>query len=435
MKTVRTKLPRRRFLAGAGALLALPFLESLLPAGRVARADTPAAPRRFMTFHFPIGVNRAAWAPSGTENDWTLGTSQSPLAPHKNDLCVLTHVDNTSDVSGRSVHTGRVASLLTGGDVPIGTHTMTNSADQMIAQSLTGKTPFRSLELGTAILNENPNNEPSFDPVLKDHLSWAGGTPLPKEINPSALFDRLFGVHSAEGSASPLYRLRQQSVLDAVREDATRLRGRVGKNDNRKLDEYLTGVRELEIRIQSTGGRACTLGARPGPPPDVRERVRQMLDLSVLAFRCDLTRVITFGYEHTVTNQTHPWLGVTEPYHIDITHNQPGAPYAAVNQWIVSQLAYLLAKLKATADTTGNLLDNTIVYFTSEMGEGSAHDPRNLPIVVAGGGGGRIKGGRLLDRPGQGNANLLIALMQAMDVPVTSFGHGYTTPLPGLVTT
>ena len=428
-----TKLQRRRFLIGAGTLLALPFLESTVTGGRAARADTPTPPRRFMTFHFPIGVNRAAWAPSGTEHDWTLGTSQASLAPHKEDLCVITNVDNTSDTTGHSVHTGRIASLLTGAEVPIGTHAVSTSADQLIAASLSGKTRFRSLELGTSILNENPNKEPGFDPVLKDHLSWSSGTPLPKEINPAALFDRLFTGGSLDGSTAGVRRQLQQSVIDAVREDAKRLQSRVGKNDNVKLDEYLTGVRELELRIQATGG-ACAPGARPGPPADVRDRLRQMLDLSVLAFRCDLTRVITLGYEHTVTEQAHPWVGVKDGYHIGVTHNQPGAPYVAVNTWIISQLAYLLDRLKATPDGAGTLLDNTLVYFASELGEGSAHDPRNIPVVVAGRGGGRVKPGRLLDRPGQGNANLLIALMRAMDVDVTTFGNGFSNPLPGLVT-
>jgi hypothetical protein len=407
----------------------------MLPYEKAARADTPPGPKRFMTFHFPIGVNRAAWRPTGTEKDWALGATQSSLAAHKGDITMLTHVDNASDKSGHSVHTGRIASLMTGGDVPNTRHAMGTSADQLIAASLAGKTPFRSLELGTAILNENPNNEPGFDPVLKDHLSWSNGTPLPKEVNPSALFDRLFGggAFGLDPTAAAVRRHDKQSVIDAVRDDAARLKSRIGKNDNAKLDEYLTGLRELEVRIQSTAASSCTPGARPGPPVDVRDRVKQMLDLSVLAFRCDLTRVITFGYEHTVTEQAHPWVGVKEGYHIGITHNQPGAPYAAVNHWIVTQLAYLLDSLKGTIEGQGTLLDSTIVYFVSEMGEGSAHDPTDLPIIVAGGGGGRIRQGRLLDRPGQGNANLLIALMQAMDVNVTRFGDSYTTPLPGLV--
>lgn len=428
---------RRSFLAGAGTLLALPALDSLLP--RSARAATPtAAARRFMTFHFPIGVNRAAWKPSGTEASWTLGASQSDLAPLKGDLSVITGVSNSGQRSGRAGHTCNLGTFLTGLDVPAGIHSMGTSADQLIAASLDGKTRFRSLELGTSVLNENPNAEAGYDPVLKDHLSWSNGTPLPKEINPSALFDRLFGGGTSAVSAEAAARRRHfgQSVIDSVRGDGTRLRGRLGKGDSAKLDEYLAGVRNLEVRIQSTAAAACSAGTRPGPPADVRDRVKQMLDLSVLAFTCDLTRVITFGYEHTVTEQAHPWIGVKDGYHIGVTHNQPGQAYAAVNQWIVSQLGYLLGRLKATPDAlgTGSLLDNSIVYFASELGEGSSHSAQDIPIIVAGRGGGAIPNqGRLLARPGQGNGNVLIALMQAMGVPVSKFGNGFTTPLPGLL--
>jgi hypothetical protein len=435
-----TRLRRRSFLAAAGTLLALPALEAMLP--RVARAAgaTPAI-QRFMTFHFPIGVNRAAWKPSGTETSWTLGASQIDLAPHKNDVSVITGVNNSGQKSGSAGHTCNAATFLTARDVPRGIHSMGTSADQLIAASLEGKARFRSLELGTTILNENPNAEPGYDPVLKDHLSWSNGTPLPKEINPSALFDRLFADGSTNLSAEAAARRRHygQSVIDAVRGDGKRLQSRLGKDDSRKLEEYLAGLRDLELRIQSTAtAGACTPGARPGPPADVRDRVRQMLDLSVLAFSCNLTRVITFGYEQTVTNQAHPWIGVKDGYHIGVTHNQPGAPYAAVNKWIVSQFAYLLERLKATPDATtgsGTLLDNTIVYFASELGEGSSHSGQDIPIIVAGTGGGRIPQGRLLARPGQGNGNVLISLMQAMGVTVTSFGNGFSTPLPGLVTT
>ena len=428
----RSGVSRRRFLAGAAGVLALPFFESLVGHRHVARADTPAAPRRFMTFHMPIGAQREAWAPSGTETDWTFGATQAgALDPFKNQLCMVTHVDNASD-SGHSSHTGKVASLLTGGDVPKTAHTMSDSVDQVIATALAGKTPFRSLELGTSILYENPNAEAGWDPVLKDHLSWNGGTPLPKEIDPVALFDRLFGSGSPLALKDQSRRQKKQSVLDFVSDDAKRLQGRLGKNDNQKLDEYFTGLRELETRINAPS-LSCSPGAAPTASLDIRDRVQQMLDISVFAFQCDLTRVITFGYEHTVTEQTHPWVGVTDGYHIGVTHNNPGAEYAAVNKWIVSQFAYLLGKLKATADVSGNLLDNSIVYFTSEMGNGFGHDGTNLPIIVAGGGGGRIQGGRLLDRPGQGNGNLLFALLQAMDVNVSSFGVGFNTPLPGLV--
>ena len=427
------KLHRRTFLAGLGTLIALPALEAMMPGSRTARADVIATPKRFMTFHFPTGVNREAWKPTGTETSWSLGASQSPLIAHKNDVSMITGV-NIAGLSVAGAHTSKAAAFLTAKAVPPGTGALGTSADQLIAAFFAGSTPFRSLELGTSILNENPNEEPGFDPVLKDHLSWSNGTPLPKEVNPSALFDRLF-----TGTSDPLKTSKQgalrQSVLDAVTEDANRLQRQLGRNDSAKLDEYLTSVRELEVRIQATG-KTCAIGQRPGPPADVRDRVKQMLDLSVLAFRCDLTRVITFGYEHTVTEQTHPWLGFTDGYHQAITHHQPAraADYAAVNKWIVSQLAYLLDQMKAVTEGDATMLDNTIVYFSSEMGFGNGHDGTNLPMIVCGGRNGLIpRQGRLLSRPGQENGNVLIALMNAMGVSVETFGDGYSQPLPGLL--
>lgn len=423
-------LGRRSFLTGVGTVLALPSFESVARA-----ADKP--PVRFMTFHFPIGVNRAAWAPSGTEQNWTLGQSQAPLAARKNDICVITGVNLSGNPSATAGHTCGIATFLTARDTPPGITSMGTSADQMIAQSLAGKTAFSSLQLGTSILRENPNAEPGYSPVLKDNLSWANGTPLPKEVVPSTVFDRIFAGKPGGETAAALAKRKkyQQSVLDSVRTDATALKSKLGKSDNVKLDQYLTGVRELEVRVQSTA-TTCTPGARPGAPVDIRDRVKQMLDLSILAFTCDLTRVITFGYEHTVTEQAHPFVGVNDGYHIGVTHNLPGAPYAAVNQWIVSQFAYLLDRMDAQIDVDGSkLLDNSIVYFSSELAEGSSHSSRDLPMIVAGRGGGRIVSGRLLNRTNMGNGNVLISLMQAMGVNVTTFGNGFNSPLPGLVTT
>ena len=381
-------------------------------------------------------MNRAAWKPSGTETNWTLGASQVDLAPHKSDITVITGVNNSGDKSGTAGHTCNVATFLTGGDVPQGIHSMGTSADQMIATTLAGND---AVPLARA-RHVDPERESerrgrATTPCSRTTSPGRTGRRLPKEINPSALFDRLFAGGTSTLSAAEAARRRHfgQSVIDSVRGDAKRLQSRLGKADNAKMDEYLSGVRELELRIQATAA-VCAPGTRPGPPADVRDRVKQMLDLSVLAFSCDLTRVITFGYEHTVTEQSHPWVGVNDGYHIGVTHNQPGQPYAAVNQWIVSQFAYLLAKLKATPDATGTLLDNTIVYFASELGEGSSHSASDIPIIVAGKGAGKIPvQGRLLARSGQGNGNVLIALMQAMGVSVSSFGNGFTTPLPGLV--
>jgi hypothetical protein len=423
------RLSRRTVLAGAGTLMALPALEAMSPSR--AAADVSTSPLRFMTFHFPIGVNRAAWAPSGSGTSWALGQSQRPLQAHQGDICCITGIDNSGDQHGTAGHTCNIATYLTGRDVPQGILSMGVSADQMIADSLKGKTPIGSLQLGTSILNENPNAEPGYDPVLKDHLSWWNDTPLPKEISPQALFDRLFsgaGQSSQEVARQKAY---GQSVIDAVRAQASRLQSRVGKADGAKLDQYLTGVRELEQRISATA-TACNVGTKPGPPTDIRDRVTQMLDLSVLAMQCDMTRVITFGYEHTVTEIAHPFIGVNEGYHIGVTHNNPGAPYAAVNQWIVSQLAYLLDKMKAVVEPGGTLLDKSIVYFASELAEGSSHSNKDIPIIVAGRAGGRLKSGRLINGSGSGNGNLLISFMQQFGLNITSFGNGFNRPLAGL---
>ena len=425
-------LSRRTLLAGAGTLLALPALEAMWPTGRASAAAT--SPLRMFTFHFPIGVNRAAWKATGTETSWTLGQSQAPLAPHQNDLCVVTGVNNAGDTSGTAGHTCNMATFLTALDVPAGISGLGTSADQMIAEKLKGQTRLRSLELGTSVLYENPNAEAGYDPVLKDHLSWNNNTPLPKEVDPGKVWDRLFAGTDPNATSAEVARRKHygQSVIDAVRGDATALQSKLGKADNAKLDQYLSGVRELELRIAATAGGGCAAGARPGAPADIRQRVTQMLDMMVLAAMCDVTRVMTFSYENTVTEQTHPWLGVNEGYHIGVTHNQPGAPYVTVNTWLVSQLAYLLNKMKQVTEPGGTLLDNSIVYFASELGEGSSHDDSDLPIVIAGRAGGKLTPGRLLSRQGNGNGNVLISFMRAFGLPATSFGNGFTQPVPGL---
>jgi hypothetical protein len=444
---VKKPLSRRAVLAGLGTFVALPMLEAMTRSTPRARADQQKPPLRFVTFHFPIGVNRDGWRPSGSENDWQFGQTQAdPLGPHKDDLCMITGVDNNGDPSATGAHTCNMATFLTARDVPPGIRGMGTSADQLIADKLAGQTPFRSVELGTAILDENPNDEPGYDPVLKDHLSWLNDTPLPKEVNPAALFDRLFagGTPMQADQMAMVRRISNASVLDAVRADTQALSARLGKNDNTKLDQYLTGVRELEKRIQVTSSAAasgmpasmCTPGARPGPPADIQEHVNQMLDLIALAFTCDLTRVATFSYETTVTERDHAFLGVNDSYHIGVTHNNPGDPYITVNRWLCSRLGYLLDKLKGMQDFDGSsVLDNSIVYFASELGEGSTHSGADIPMIVAGGAGGRIKPGRLLARGGQGNGNVLLSIMQAFGVTPRTFGNGFTTPLPGLVST
>ncbi len=428
----RTTLSRRRFLATAGTALALPVLDSLVRGPREARAQTAASPLRFLTFHIPIGVDRSAWNPTGSGTNWQLGRSMQALAPHKNDITCLTGVDMPG---GNAGHTCGAGSFLTGIKVDPGTSVAGTSADQHVANFLAGKTPLRSLELGTAICNENPNNEAGYSPVMKDHLSWLNDTPLPKEISPQRAFDRLFAGANPNATSADVARRKHygQSVVDTVRAQAKRLQTKLGTHDLAKVDQYLTAVRELERRIGHSMSAACQPGTRPGVPADIQQHVDQMLDVMVLAVQCDMTRVVTFGYEHTVTERTHPFLGVNAGYHIGVTHcgsndlcdavgTSYSTSYVAVNSWLVGRFASLIEKLKKVPEGGGTLLDNCIVYFSSEMGDGSLHSNQNVPIVIAGRAGGKLQAGRLLDRSGSGNGNVLIALMQLMGASVDKLG-------------
>ncbi len=418
------KLSRRLVLQGAGTALALPMLDAMMP--RVAKA-AGLAPSRLMIFHFPLGVHRAGWKPSGSETSWTLGETQAPLLPFKQDINVLTNVNDTAPKDDGGDHATGTAHLLTAAAARTTTRSYQVSFDQLIADKISTGARFRSLELGTANCG-GADPQAGFDPAISRNTNWRNGTGLPQETNPQAAFDRIFAGAGTVADAAALKRKRQgQSVLDAVTAQRARLDTRLGAADKQKLDEYYSGVRELERSIAATA-TTCTPGARPDGSGDIRDRVKQMLDISVLAFKCDLTRVITFNYEHTITEITHPFVGVNDGYHIGVTHNNPGDPFKAVNKWIVSQFAYLLDQMKKSS-----LLDSSLVYFTSELANGTEHSHIDYPIVLAGGGNGRMTTGRLLNRQGETTGNVIMSLLQAFGTGATSFGAGFDKGITGLM--
>jgi len=453
------QLSRRTLLRGTGALLALPLLDAMTETEKRAQAAGTPAPRRLVVFHFPTGVNQKEWVPQGSERSWVLSPTLAPLASLQGDICVITGLKNSPANLAAAGHTGGIVAFLTANAVPRSNDKprVTISMDQLAANQLRSFTPrFPSLQLGTRILNENPNAEDGYSPVYKDHLSWAGDgqggptTPLTKKISPSKVFDELFsGVASSTSSTSSedaalaKRKFYQQSVLDSVRHQAQRLQQRLGRQDNLKLDEYFTSIGELEKRVQSTATplvASCPVGANPyvGPPSSIEEHVHQMIDLTVLALRCDITRVVTFMYEHTVTGIRHDFLGVKSDYHIGVTHHQNNASkladYAKVNQWMVAKFALLLEKMKAVQEPDGTLLKNSVVLFGSELDDGNNHGHNNLPIIVAGNGGGMIESGRLLARRGVPLANLHTSLLQTVGVRLDRFGDDGTGPLDGLTT-
>lgn len=436
------KLPlsRRTFLKGAGTTMALPFLEAMLP--RRAGAQTMAAPRRILAYYVPCGINMAAWTPAEEGAGYTLTPILQPLAPVKEDVLVLTGLSNRpARPDGPGDHASGTGAFLTcahpfkteGADIRNGI-----SMDQVAANAIGDQTLFSSLQLGTDGGGTTGNCDSGYSCAYARNISWADeNTPLAKEVNPQAVFDRLFagrdpGESAEEARKRKLYRL---SVLDYVRESTVELQGKLGKTDKEKLDEYLTGVRELETRIQALDeGPVCT-GERPSAPEDFPDRMRIMADLMVTAFSCDLTRIITFMLGNAGSNRVYSFLGINDGHH-QISHHQ-GNPtnlsqLQTIDTWEVEQLSYLLQRMKSVQEGDGTLLDNSLVFFSSEIEDGDTHSHFNMPILLAGRGGGAITPGRHVRYSQDRNVSeLFISILQATGVQVTSFGDG-DRPLDGL---
>ena len=319
------------------------------------------------------------------------------------------------------------------------------SFDQVAAQSLGAQTKFPSLELGTRHNTENPNAESGYSTVIKDNLNWSSAsTPLSREIEPLKAFNRLFSGQTA--AAGPMAAMSvkdamRKSILDYGLAEGSGLSARLGTADRIKLDQYLSGLRDLEKTIQTTTtvGQTgvCTPGAAPtsGTPSDIQVHVKLMLDIIVTAFSCDLTRVATFAYEHTTTEILHPFVGVNVGYHTSVTHhnNAPAAlaNYTTVNRWLVSQYVYALSKMDGISDGTGTMLDNAACLCFSELSDGNSHSNQNMPVLLAGSAGGKIQTGRALVGSGV-IEQVHVSLLQALGLTTQSFGRA-KGPLPGLL--
>lgn len=441
------RLSRRTFLKGAGAALSLPLLEAMLPG--TARAQA-AAPRRFFAFYVPNGIHMPAWTPSSSGAGYALTPILAPLAPHQADVLVLSGLDNyaaTAQGNGAGDHARGTACFLTcvhpykteGSNLSLGP-----SVDQLIADHLSGQTQLRSLELGCEGGGSTGGCDSGYSCAYTRNISWrTATTPVPKLTNPRSVFDRLFaGFNPGESWESIAKRRRyKQSVLDFVMQDAQRLDARLGGRDRAKLDEYMTSVRELELRLDNATadeGPTCQPFAQPeGTPQDFGEHVRLMLDLVALSFQCDITRVGSFMLGNGGSNRSYSFIGVPGAHH-ELSHHQGDpAKHAAlqtINTWEVEQLAYLLGKLKAADDVTGSVLDNTLVFFSSEVEDGNSHRHYDLPVLLAGGGGGMVTPGRHVSYPGNTPiANLFVSILQGMGVATSTFGDDGTAPLPNLV--
>jgi len=431
MTVTKKAIQRRTFLRGMGVALALPFLDAMIPA--FATAQTAFKPvRRLGYVYFPMGMNAALWTPKDEGRITDLSPSLASLAPFLSDVTVLTNLELRNAYTTGNHATANAAFLscarakrTEGGDLQLGI-----TVDQIAAKQLGKDTPIPSLELGTDVIAQVGNCDNGYACAYQNNLSWTSATtPLPTEADPRTVFERLFGDGgSAEDRRRDLK--TKGSILDWLTEDMARLQRELGRDDRTKLDQYVDSVREVERRIQKaeqrTGESLRMDLERPTTlPAEWEEHVKLMFDLQTLAYQADLTRVITFQLAREASTRTYPNIGVPEPHH-PISHhvNDPEklGKLAKINAYHVALFTYYLERLKAVPEGDGSLLDHSMVLFGSGMGNPDVHDHSNLPIIVAGGGGGSVKGGRHIKYAQQTPmANLHLTLLDKAGIHLDSF--------------
>jgi hypothetical protein len=440
-------ITRRTMLRGMGAALALPWLESLQPAvARAAAASKP--PVRMCFWYVPNGVHLPTWFPEKEGVLVDLPPTLQPLAfarEHLNCFYGLTH--NRALTNGDDPGCGHgqgAASFLTGAqafktqdDVRVDI-----SIDQLYGQHVGDAVRFPTLELGCE--SARSGNAFGYSGTYKTHISWrTPNTPAPYEMNPKLVFDRLFTAGSSSLTKTTVadrdfYR---KSILDYVIQDADRVRRLVGRTDQRKLDQYLTGVREVERRIQNAASSTDIAGVdfqRPaGIPENFDEHLRLMCDLMVLAFQTDSTRASTFMVTKEATDRNYPWLGFTDGHH-ELSHHgrdeEKNRKLREIDRYHIAILGYMIEKMMAVEEADGStLLDNSMVLYGSGISDGDRHDHINLPVVVVGKGGGTFRAGQYLKcRQDTPMSNLLLAMLQQAGMRIDRFGDS-TEPLPGLL--
>lgn len=443
------KLNRRTVLRGLGTVMALPLFEAMMPTRVFGGTPELAEQTRRMAFLFvPNGMHMPDWTPKLEGANYDLPPILAPLARHQEQLLVLsglTHDKARANGDGGGDHARAVSVFLTGcqprktdgADIRAGI-----SVDQIAAQEIGDRTRFPSLEIGCERGPQAGNCDSGYSCVYSANISWRSeATPTGKEVDPRAVFDRIFGGGSdGEQEESQQRRRRyQKSVLDFVMDDARRLRGKLGRTDGQKLDEYLSSVRDVERQI-SYAERASSEDLpefeRPeGIPKDYAEHLRLMSDLLVLAFQGDQTRIATYMFANAGSNRSYRQIEVPEGHH-ELSHHRNEAALqekiSKINVYHAQQFAYLLDRMKETPDGHGSLLDNCMLVYGSGISDGNRHNHDDLPILLAGGGAGTIDSGRHVRFEKETPLNnLYLAMLQRMGVHIDGMGDS-TGVLQGL---
>jgi hypothetical protein len=435
MLIFKKAIPRRTMLRGLGATLALPLLDAMVPS-LTALQRTAARPiTRFGVMYVPNGMVMEQWTPVTEGAGFELTPTLAPLGPFRDDLLVLSNLACVPS-PGRpgGAHAKASTRFLTDISPPTSETWLDAgiSMDQIAAREIGASTQLASLELSVESGETAGACDVGFACAYTNTISWLGpATPLPTENNPRMVFERLFGDSGSTDPKARLARLRQdRSVLDSVREEVGQLQGTLGQGDRAKLIEYLDAIRDVERRIQRAEqqhGTALPVIDHPaGVPSTYDDHVKLMCDLQVLAYQADLTRVITFMLGREFSGVTYPQIDVPDAHH-PITHHQQEAPkiakVAKINHYHVTQFAYLLEKLRSTSDGDGTLLDHAVMMYGTGMGDCNAHDPRSIPLVLAGGRSAQLKGGRHIKYAKETPlANLHLTLLDKLGVHLDKMG-------------
>jgi len=446
MIVTKKSLPRRTFLRGLGTTLALPFLDAMVPAfGATTNAAKAAVRLAFV--YVPNGIIMKYWTPAAEGSSYEFMPAMKALEPYREQLLVLSGL---AQVQGRALGDGAGDHARAGATWLTGVHPKKTevdihagiSADQIAAREFGKTTQLGSLEIGLESPALAGNCDSGYSCAYTNTISWrTPTTPLPVEVSPRAVFERLFGDGESTDPKARLTALKEQrSILDYIRDDVSRLESGLGPRDRNKLDEYVESIRDIERRIQKAEEQNATVKMpvmeRPTAiPVEFEDHAKLMIDLQAIAFQADLTRVVSFMMAREGSNRSYRSIGVSDGHH-SVTHHQNDPEKIEkvhkINTHHVDTFAYMLQKLRSTPDGDGNLLDHSLILYGSSISDGNAHTHHDLPIVLAGGGAGQFKSGRHIRYPKDTPLNnLLLSMLHDAGVPADKWGDS-TGELPKL---
>jgi hypothetical protein len=428
MFITKMSLPRRTFLRGLGSAVALPLLDAMVPAATALAQTAAKAPKRAGFVYVPNGVILESWIPATTGSGFEFSPTLKPLEPYRNQLTIVSRMDRPGDDPDHALASAGWLSNVTAKETEGQDFLAGTTVDQIIAKQIGRDSPLLSLEVATEDFTGYVGGcSPGYSCAYVNTLSWSTPTtPLPMEINPRVVFERMFG--RAGSSSQRLARLRaNRSVLDSVASDLSSLQTGLAARDRARLGQYLTHVREIESRIQKMEARQRTdfdVEAPVGIPATFEEHSELLFDLLAVAFQTDLTRVFTFMLTREFSMKTYPVIGGTEPHHASSHHqNKPAqiAKHAAVNLYHMQQFAKFVDKLNAMPDGDGTMLQHSMLFYGAGMGNGNVHSRLNVPMAVIGGG---VKGDRHVQAPvGAPIGNFWIGIANKFGSPITTFGE------------